>query len=216
MMFPVTRMLKRKCSGFDPSPASQSTVLPLPICIRFILVTLSGLVVCIVPNFSDLMNIIGAVFGTLLAFIMPGLCHYAIFRTHITRSDLIMDYMLVIIGFLGMILGVIEALNGDGLEDANDAVVNAAQKVASDVIQNQGGLPSHNLTNSNVHSDIIHSSTTSDQQNVIKESTSNQHNGAGVPEAIMKTINVASAAVTEKIANVMSKVVTESASNVLS
>ena len=70
------------------------------------------------------MNIIGAVFGTILAFIMPALCHYSIFRRGIKRSDLVMDLLLVVVGCMGCFLGVIEALLGDSA-DANPVVVAA-------------------------------------------------------------------------------------------
>ena len=75
------------------------------------------------------MNIIGAVFGTILAFIMPALCHYSIFRRGIKRSDLVMDLLLVVVGCMGCLLGVIEALLGDSA-DANPVVVAAAAEAA--------------------------------------------------------------------------------------
>ena len=75
------------------------------------------------------MNIIGAVFGTILAFIMPALCHYSIFRRGIKRSDLVMDLLLVVVGCMGCFLGVIEALLGDSA-DANPVVV-AAEAAAA-------------------------------------------------------------------------------------
>ena len=99
-----------------------------PLLVRFTLVTVSGLVVCIIPNFSDLMNIIGAVFGTILAFIMPALCHYSLFRRSIRRSDLAMDVVLVVVGCLGCFLGVIEALVGDS---DPDLVIEAAAAAAA-------------------------------------------------------------------------------------
>ena len=206
MMFPVTRMLQRKCTGFNQpneNSHSQSTLKMLPMLIRFILVTLSGLIVCVVPNFSTLMNIIGAVFGTLLAFIMPGFCHYAIFRNNIRRADIIMDYMLIVIGCIGCILGVIEALYGETPEMVNAvALENRAMPAAlQDTLKSVGNNlnPSDNST-LNVHSTGDH--------NVI-EADSN------IAEAIAKSINVASSAVTEKISSVISKVGHSNTSNVI-
>ena len=209
MMFPVTRMLQRKCAGFSQMSATnnnQSTLKMLPMFIRLILVTISGLIVCIVPNFSDLMNIIGAVFGTILAFIMPELCHYAIFRTNIQRSDLIMDVMLILIGCLGCILGVIEALNDDNSEVAN-ILTDAGE---TGVIQRQVFQTNVHYNNSDNLPPIVHSSTS--DTNVIKNSVPVN----GVADAIEKTISVASAAVTEKLSSVMSKVGHSSTTDVLS
>lgn len=191
MLFPVTRMLQRKCSGLNnqqsPIKTLQSTLKPLPMLIRFMLVTLSGLIVCLVPNFSTLMNIIGAVFGTLLAFIMPGLCHYAIFRNNITRSDVMMDYMLVIIGCLGCVLGVIEALYGetpDNSESITIGHVNSNYNHVSPVIQtsNANGKFSDNLLSDNSLSD----------HNVIKPDSN-------IGEVISKSISMAASVVSDNI-----------------
>jgi len=136
MLFPVTRMLQRKyvtCKGLPPnSPSKTPTTHFLPLLIRFCIVTLSGIIVCLIPNFSDLMNIIGAVFGTILAFIMPALCHYAIFRKSIERGDLILDCVLVVVGCMGCLLGLIEAFGNDAEEvaAASSAAVQAAAAAA--------------------------------------------------------------------------------------
>ena len=115
-------------NGAGGSPSKMPTTRVFPLLVRFTLVTVSGLVVCIIPNFSDLMNIIGAVFGTILAFIMPALCHYSLFRRSIRRSDLAMDVVLVVVGCLGCFLGVIEALVGDS---DPDLVIEAAAVAAA-------------------------------------------------------------------------------------
>ena len=201
-MFPVTRMLQRKCRGFNqasPAKSIQSTVKPLPMFIRFILVTLSGLIVCLVPNFSTLMNIIGAVFGTLLAFIMPGLCHYAIFRNNINRADVLMDYALIIIGCLGCILGVMEALYGE----APDVMVqvssdnNHVRTVVQNALENVGVNGSK--------SDIPSSSIPSiGDHNVIKHDSI-------VAETLASSISNATAAISDKISSTINEINSTSA-----
>jgi len=130
MLFPVTRMLQRKHAAFKGLPPSSPSKTPtthfLPMLIRFCVVTLSGIIVCLIPNFSDLMNIIGAVFGTILAFIMPALCHYAIFGKAIGRGDLIWDFVLVFVGCMGCVLGLIEAFGND----FDEAVASQQQQAA--------------------------------------------------------------------------------------
>ena len=115
LRFPII-LEKRICNGMNlptfpamkdlpttASPSKMPTTRMFPLLVRFSLVTVSGLVVCIIPNFSDLMNIIGAVFGTILAFIMPALCHYSLFRRGIKQADLVMDVMLIVVGCLGRV-----------------------------------------------------------------------------------------------------------------
>ena len=209
-MFPVTRMLQRKCRGFDqptsPAKSFQSTVKPLPMFIRFILVTLSGLIVCLVPNFSTLMNIIGAVFGTLLAFIMPGLCHYAIFRKNINRSDALMDYALIIIGCLGCALGIMEALYGetpDVVPVSSDN--NHVHTVVQNALANLGG-------NGNT-SDIPSSIPSIGDLNVIKDNSK-------IAEILANSISIAKSAVLDNISTAISEIrstpAPETISNVIS
>ena len=57
----------------DPPP-------PLQTALRIGLVILSGLIVVVIPNFSTLMALIGSSCCTLLAFILPGIFHYVLFR----------------------------------------------------------------------------------------------------------------------------------------
>ena len=196
MLFPVTRMLQRKCGSFNPqvlNTSSQSTLMVLPMFIRFCLVTLSGLIVCLVPNFSTLMNIIGAVFGTLLAFIMPGICHYAIFKNNINRTDAMMDYMLVIIGCIGCILGVLEALYGETPDNADAIILN--KNHVHNLIQNAPkGLQGHENA-----SDIASAIHPSGDHNVIETDSK-------IQETLANSISLASSAVTDKLSAAMTKI----------
>ena len=48
--------------------------------LRFFLVVLTGFVVLAVPNFANLMALVGASCCTLLAFILPGIFHMNVFK----------------------------------------------------------------------------------------------------------------------------------------
>ena len=78
--------------------------------VRFGLVTLTGFIVILVPKFANLMSLIGATCCTTLAFIMPGVCHLALFRRELSKSQQLMDYFLVFIGVLGFIVGTIDTV----------------------------------------------------------------------------------------------------------
>ena len=98
MMFPVSKILERMfCSAPDNgnyiigvrkslslSSPLLSFILLLPLslqtALRIGLVILSGLIVVVIPNFSTLMALIGSSCCTLLAFILPGIFHYVLFR----------------------------------------------------------------------------------------------------------------------------------------
>ena len=62
------------------------------------------------PRFADLMALIGATCCTLLAFIMPALCHMALFRRELNMSQYSLNIILVFVGILGAILGTLDAI----------------------------------------------------------------------------------------------------------
>jgi len=101
MLFPVFSILEKKMS------ISSTTVISK--FMRLSVVLLTGLIVLKVPNFGQLMALVGASCCTLLAFIMPALCHLVLFRREEDNSSKILDYILVVLGVLGAIIGTWDA-----------------------------------------------------------------------------------------------------------
>jgi len=101
MLFPVFSILEKKLSV---SGTFYST------CLRLFVVLLTGLVVVKVPNFGELMALVGASCCTLLAFIMPALCHLVLFRDEVDTRSKVLDYTLVILGSLGAIVGTADTI----------------------------------------------------------------------------------------------------------
>lgn len=80
--------------------------------IRISVVLLTNLVVVLIPNFANLMALVGASCCTLLAFILPGIFHFQLFRNSgIARSQIWFDVFLIILGIVGASLGTADALN---------------------------------------------------------------------------------------------------------
>ncbi|XP_076468194.1 uncharacterized protein LOC143299009 [Babylonia areolata] len=104
MMFPVVKLLETYLL-----PDAGKSVWKAN-CLRFCLVVLTGFVVLAVPNFANLMALVGSSCCTLLAFILPGIFHMNIFRGSLTRSQLMLDWMLVVIGVCGTVIGTMDAL----------------------------------------------------------------------------------------------------------
>ena len=108
MLFPVFSILEKKMT--IATSGVKSKVL------RLFVVLLTGIIVVRVPNFGQLMALVGASCCTLLAFIMPALMHLVLFR-HDTDQDgsnsRVLDYVLVCIGVTGAIIGTYDAaVNG--------------------------------------------------------------------------------------------------------
>merc|ERR1711971_159712 len=78
MLFPVFSILEKKMT--IATSGVKSKVL------RLFVVLLTGIIVARVPNFGQLMALVGASCCTLLAFIMPALMHLVLFR-HDTDQD---------------------------------------------------------------------------------------------------------------------------------
>ena len=105
MMFPITALLDDRLLG------PKNTSYAYAVGIRLGLVILTGLVVSVVPHFADLMALVGASCCTVLAFIMPALCHLKLFGEELSQKDRALDYSLVGVGVVGAIVGTLDALN---------------------------------------------------------------------------------------------------------
>jgi len=101
MLFPVFTILSKK---LDVTGSFYSA------CLRLLVVLLTGVIVVKVPNFGELMALVGASCCTLLAFIMPALCHLALFKKELTSGERWLDYVLVFLGSSGAIVGTLDTL----------------------------------------------------------------------------------------------------------
>ena len=98
------------CHSSDGSPLKARPTNLYPLLIRLGLVTLTGLIVILVPRFADLMALVGASCCTFLAFIMPALCHLNLFSASMSKNELTLDYVLVGTGVVGAIIGTLDAI----------------------------------------------------------------------------------------------------------
>ena len=113
MLFPVFSILEKKMT--IATSGVKSKVL------RLFVVLLTGIIVVRVPNFGQLMALVGASCCTLLAFIMPALMHLVLFRHDTGDKDgangRVLDYVLVCIGVTGAIIGTYDAAVNGGTVD---------------------------------------------------------------------------------------------------
>jgi len=106
MLFPVFSILEKKMTISSNSVFSKF--------LRLSVVLLTGLIVLNVPNFGQLMALVGASCCTLLAFIMPALCHLVLFRREEDGEGKALDYTLVVLGVTGAIIGTWDAVSNSG------------------------------------------------------------------------------------------------------
>lgn len=107
MLFPVIEILERRLGTVNHFWKGNL--------LRASVVILSVIVVLIIPDFSTIMVLIGATCCSLLAFILPSLLHMRIFKGRHTRQQLIEDYVILIFGCLGTLIGSIDALKRLGI-----------------------------------------------------------------------------------------------------
>lgn len=106
MMFPVTKIITPKVQQLIT--IEETTLFRLVL--RFILVSITGIIVIVIPNFANLMSFIGATCCTLLAFILPALCHLILFKNDLDKFQMFLDIFLILVGIIGSILGSYDAL----------------------------------------------------------------------------------------------------------
>ena len=79
---------------------------------RLLLVSLTGSIILVVPNFGQVMEIIGATICTHLAFTLPALFHYRMpTKIPLTKSELTWDIGLIITGLFTFVICTYKAVN---------------------------------------------------------------------------------------------------------
>jgi len=101
MLFPVFSILEKKLSISSNAALAKF--------VRLAVVLSTGLIVLKVPNFGQLMALVGASCCTLLAFIMPALCHLVLFRKEEDKASKVLDYTLIVLGVSGALIGTWDA-----------------------------------------------------------------------------------------------------------
>ncbi|CAG5134824.1 unnamed protein product [Candidula unifasciata] len=100
MMFPVMKILEHYFIPDAGNTAWKGNIL------RGLVVLLTGMIVILVPNFADLMALVGACCCTLLSFILPGFFHMRLFKGNMHLKQLMFDWLLITVGVLGTFFGV--------------------------------------------------------------------------------------------------------------
>jgi len=101
MLFPVFSILEKKL---------QLTGVYYTTAIRLFIVILTGIIVMEVSNFGDLMALVGASCCTLLAYIMPALCHLSLFKDELSSNSKTLDFFLLFLGISGAIIGTVDTI----------------------------------------------------------------------------------------------------------
>jgi len=155
MMFPVVQLMESKACKSAGENMWRGNAL------RTVMVIVTGVTVLAIPNFADLIGLVGATCCTMLAFIMPGLFHMKIFKGSLTKGEFCLDVLLIVIGLIGAFIGTSDALarlhethTGGAEEEEVLAAVNATaipvltssmatinRTIASFTIQNVTSLP---------------------------------------------------------------------------
>lgn len=162
MMFPVIKILENYLL-----PDAGKSVWKAN-CLRFCLVVLTGFVVLAVPNFANLMALVGSSCCTLLAFILPGIFHWNIFRGSLTRSQVMLDWFLVLIGFLGTIVGTMDALTrlSEAPESTVDLMGTTTVGNTSSTAAAAASPLGHVLSHPNVSESVLNNQTVTASTNV--------------------------------------------------
>ncbi|KAK3100134.1 hypothetical protein FSP39_015195 [Pinctada imbricata] len=95
MMFPVMKILEVYMISDPGKSIWRGNVL------RMSMVLITGCIVLVIPNFANLMALVGATCCTMLAFTLPGLFHMSIFKGSLTVCQVVIDWTLIFLGILG-------------------------------------------------------------------------------------------------------------------
>lgn len=104
MLFPVNRIMETYFLQDGGKTVWKGNV------VRMVLVLTTGVVVQAIPNFANLMALVGATCCTMLTFILPGIFHMNIFRGSLTRRQRLLDWLLICMGVCGTLVGGWDAI----------------------------------------------------------------------------------------------------------
>ncbi|GLJ50690.1 hypothetical protein SUGI_1079900 [Cryptomeria japonica] len=85
--------------------SSKTTLLLWSSCIRTLLLASTVVVALVVPLFGYLMALIGSSLSCLVSFILPCLCYLKIFGARISRSEMILIYIILVVGITTAVVG---------------------------------------------------------------------------------------------------------------
>jgi len=128
MMFPVMSILERYFLPDANKSMWKGNVM------RGLVVLLTGMIVQVIPNFADLMALVGASCCTLLAFILPGLFHLNLFKGNLQRKEKMFDYLLIFLGVIGTVLGLWDAMSRMGKVDTDFELAPMSTEAAISVV----------------------------------------------------------------------------------
>jgi len=105
MMFPVSTLLEKLTAGKSGAlPNSRRLML------RCSLVLVTVFFVILIPDFAIIMGLIGSSCCMLLALILPGLIHLELFKSNLTTTEKMFDYVIIGLGCTGSVLGLQDAI----------------------------------------------------------------------------------------------------------
>ncbi|KAH9514000.1 ADP/ATP carrier protein [Bulinus truncatus] len=111
MMFPVMKILEHYFILDSMRSVWKGNVM------RGLVVLLTGVVVIMIPNFADLMAVVGASCCTLLVFIMPAMFHMKLCKGLLSRKKIALDWFIICIGITGTIFGLWDAIRRSTVAD---------------------------------------------------------------------------------------------------
>ena len=94
MMFPVIKILRKRLS--EVCRCTQDNLV-MNLVMRLVLVSITGLTILVIPNFGQIMELIGATVCTQLAFTLPALFHFLLNKNP-TKEEKRLDICLMIVG----------------------------------------------------------------------------------------------------------------------
>ncbi|XP_071452815.1 uncharacterized protein [Hetaerina americana] len=103
MIFPAIQLLEARLLTSNDITKGNA--------LRFCVVSLTGMIVIAVPNFGNLMALVGATCCTLLAFILPGILHLIIFKKRLSEKQKLFDIFIIFLGILGTVIGTWDAVS---------------------------------------------------------------------------------------------------------
>ncbi|XP_065886219.1 uncharacterized protein [Dysidea avara] len=119
MMFPVSKIIDKMLCYPSTGGATDHALSTI---MRTCLVFLTAVIVTQIPNFSNMMALVGSTCCVLLGFVLPGLFHWKLFSRETKGVTMVIDILLIVVGIIAGIVGLDDAVKRIWVNSANDTI----------------------------------------------------------------------------------------------
>ena len=107
MLIPVSTLVEQR---LDDAATAPNHPRARGVVVRLALVLFTAVVIFTLPQFADLLEVVGATCCSMVAFVLPALIHLRVFRTELGLGARALDVAVMVVGCGAFVLGLTDLI----------------------------------------------------------------------------------------------------------